>query len=198
MKTCPNCGRQTADESKFCEGCGYSFDQVRAPEQGAPAFDGSQAAQQGGFPGGQPTGPMQGQPTGPMPGQMIPAGMQGNPYQQYYGFNPKDHTAEFDERDIADNKLFAACAYLFGILGVISALLISNSPFSRFHAKQAIKLNIATIIVLIPAIIPFLGWIVSGICLLVLAVIGIIAIVNVLSGKAIEAPIVSDIGFLKG
>ena len=187
MKTCPNCGTQMADDAKFCESCGVSLEQGNPGIQGAQPVDIYQRAGQ--------SGPRPAQ-SGAMPAQMPPAQTQYNPYQQYY--NPKDHTSEFDVRDIADNKLFAAFAYIFGVLGIIAALLVNNSPFTRFHAKQAVKIEIAAIVVVIPAVIPFLGWFVTGACLLVLAVVKIIAVVNALNGKAIEAPIVSEIGIFKG
>ncbi|WP_158588822.1 DUF4870 domain-containing protein [Butyrivibrio sp. XB500-5] len=180
MKTCPNCGTQMADEAKFCESCGVSLEQGNPGIQGAQPVDNAQSAPN----------------NGPIPTQMPPAQTQYNPYQQYY--NPKDHTSEFDVRDIADNKLFAAFAYIFGVLGIIAALLVNNSPFTRFHAKQAVKLEIAAIVLVIPAVIPFLGWFVTCAGLLVLVVVKIIAVVNALNGKAIEAPIVSEIGVFKG
>ena len=180
MKTCPNCGTQMADDAKFCESCGVSLEQGNPGIQGAQPVDNAQSAPN----------------NGPIPTQMPPAQTQYNPYQQYY--NPKDHTSEFDVRDIADNKLFAAFAYIFGVLGIIAALLVNNSPFTRFHAKQAVKLEIAAIVLVIPAVIPFLGWFVTCAGLLVLVVVKIIAVVNALNGKAIEAPIISEIGVFKG
>ncbi|MBR4671470.1 MAG: zinc-ribbon domain-containing protein [Butyrivibrio sp.] len=180
MKTCPNCGTQMADEAKFCESCGVSLEQNNAGAQAAQPVDNNQGA------------PM----NGPAPVPMQPVAPQYNGYQQYY--DPKDHTAEFDPRDIADNKFFATCAYLFGIFGIIIALIVNNSSFARFHAKQAVKYEICALVVLIPMIIPFLGWFISGCCFLALFVVKIIAIVNVLKGKAVELPIISEIGFLKG
>ena len=180
MKICPNCGKETADEAKFCEECGYNFERVNSEAATAPGV-----------------GNMQ-QTAGPMPGQMVPAGVHPNPYQQFYNYNPADHTAEYDSRDIADNRLFAAVAYLFGLIGIITALLVNNSPFTRFHAKQASKFVIVKVIIIIPVIVPILGWFVTIVGMIALFVLRVIALVNVLSGKAIEAPIISDIGFLKG
>ena len=177
MKTCPNCGTQVADDAKFCEGCGVSLEQVNPGVQGV---NNAQSAPQNG------------------PVQMQPAVPQLNPYQQYQTFDPKNHTSEFDVRDIADNKLFASCPYLLGVLGIIIALLVTNSPFCRFHAKQAIKLEIATFLLCLLCIIPFLGWFIALVGILVVVVVRIIALVNALNGKANEAPIVSEIGFLKG
>ncbi len=125
-------------------------------------------------------------------------GYQQNPYQQpYTAYDPKDHTSEFDPRDIEDNKLYASLPYFFGIVGVITALLVRESPFTRFHIKNELRLLIASVIACVPFIIPILGWIVGGVCLAILGVLKIIAIVWVLQGKAKEIPIISNIGFLK-
>ena len=121
-------------------------------------------------------------------------------YQQPYvapAYDPNDHTGEFDPKDIADNKLYAALPYFFGILGIIPALLVKDSPFTEFHVKASIRLTLASILLVVPCIIPILGWIVSGIGYIVLMVLYIMAIVWVLQGKAKDIPIISKIGFLK-
>ncbi len=119
-------------------------------------------------------------------------------YQQpYVAYNPGDHTSEFDPKDIENNKLYATLPYFFGILGIIPALLVKDSPFTEFHIKVSIRLSIACVLLLIPAIIPILGWIVTGIGYIVLTVLYIMAIVYVLQGKAKDIPIISKIGFLK-
>lgn len=38
-------------------------------------------------------------------------------------YDPYDHTAEFDPKDISDNKVFAMICYLMGFIGIIVALL---------------------------------------------------------------------------
>ncbi len=172
MKTCPNCGNQISDDAAFCNNCGVS---VAAAPQQAPVSQAAPVAEQ--------QAPQQNF------GQM--------PYQQPLMYNdPKDHTNEFDAKDIADNKIVGAAAYLFGVLGVIMAFVV-GSPYARFHARNTLRISIAAILVMIPAIIPFLGWIVTGICLAVLGIIKIIAIVWAFMGKAKDLPILSDIGFLK-
>ena len=122
---------------------------------------------------------------------------QANYQNQYRSYDPSDHTAEFDPRDIADNKLFAVFPYFTFIYGLIIALLCRESAFTKFHAKNAIRLKIAAVLALIPAIIPILGWFISLILYLILAVIHIVAIVNCFQGKAKDLPIVGNIGFLR-
>ncbi len=196
MKICPNCGTSVNDDATFCNNCGASLSSA------APAADTNKLAsskpqdvtsqqapvappvmqqnfQQGGF--GQP----QGQP-------------QGQPYMQQPYIDPKDHTAEFDPKDIEDNKLFAVVPYFFSfIAGVIVGIYVSESQFLKFHIKNALRLDIASTIVALFLIIPFLGWFAGGICMAILIVVRIIAIVNAFSGKAKELPIIGGISFLK-
>ena len=131
--------------------------------------------------------------------QQAPYGQ--SPYQQGYGYpqyDPKDHTSEFDAADIAENKLFAAVPYFFSsLLGLIAGIYVKDSAFVKFHIKNALKLDIVSIILCLFFAIPFIGWIFSGVCLLILAIVRIICMVQVLQGKACDAPIVSSLGFLK-
>lgn len=75
-----------------------------------------------------------------------------------YSGDPLDHTAEFDSADISANKVFALIPYLMGWFGVIITLLASSSsPYAGFHVRQALKIQIAALLSLVLAIIPFLG-----------------------------------------
>ena len=112
-------------------------------------------------------------------------------------FDPKDHTADFDAEDIKEHKLIAILPYFFFFLGVIACLLCKDSKYARFHMKNAIRLELASILCLVPCIIPLLGAIVSAILILIVAVVNIIAIVNAFKGKAKDLPIISDIKFLQ-
>ena len=56
------------------------------------------------------------------------------PPQQPYmpNFAPSyDHTAEFDAKDISDNKVIAMLAYLLGLVGVVIALLCHTVLIER-------------------------------------------------------------------
>ena len=82
-------------------------------------------------------------------------------------------------------------------MGIIVGIYVKDSAFVKFHIKNAIRLDVAVILVLLLCIIPFLGWIAAAVCGLVLSVVKIIAIVWVFQGKAKDLPIISSIGFLK-
>ena len=214
MKICPNCGNQVADEALFCNNCGTNVSTVEVASGNASgaASDESMvasetigaAASAANVTGGAFSGAAQaqaqtqdftqsqdyGQPQGFADDQM-------NYQNQYRSYDPSDHTAEFDPRDIADNKLFAVIPYFTLLYGLIIALLCKESAFTKFHAKNAIRLKIAGFLALIPAIIPILGWFVSLILFLILLVINIIAIIQCFQGKAKDLPIISNIGFLR-
>lgn len=118
---------------------------------------------------------------------------QQNPYT-----NIADHTAEFDPRDISDNKVLAMLPYLMGWLGILITLLASGtSPYAGFHVRQALKIDVVTALSFFLTIIPFLGWIVIGIWMIISFVVKIICFVKVCQGKAVEPPIVSGFKFLK-
>ena len=120
----------------------------------------------------------------------------GQPY-----VDPKDHSAEFDGKDIADHKLFAMLPYLLGILGTIVALLVAkDSPYVGFHVREGIRilvsevlLGLITVVFCWTVVVP----IAAAICFIILLVVRIISFVNVCNGKAKEAAIVSNFGFLK-
>jgi len=196
MKICANCGTQVADDASFCNNCGSSLVNNVVSEPAQNNASSSNDASKGVTPTPAPA---------PQPApNMAPTPMQqGNqqsfgqaPYQQYV--DPADHTAEFDPRDIADNKLFAVVPYLFGIIaGLIVGIYVKESPFVKFHIKNAIRIEIVSLLILLIAIIPFIGWVVAAVLEIAMVVLDIIAIVWAFQGKAKDIPVVSSIGFLK-
>ena len=61
-----------------------------------------------------------------------------------------DTTANYDPRDIADNKLMAILCYL-GILWLIPFLAAKESPFVKYHLNQGLLVLILGIIVMAAA-----------------------------------------------
>lgn len=129
----------------------------------------------------------------------------GNPQmgmpQQVYYVNPTDHTAEFDAKDISDNKVMAMMPYLMGTIGIIIALLASReSAYAYFHVRQALKLTVVTTLLgIISGILlwTFIVPLVGAICVVIVFVIRIICFFQVCGGKAKEPAIISSLGFLK-
>ena len=171
MKICPNCGAQLDDSAVFCTTCGVRF----APPQ----------------------------PQAPQP-PVVPAPAPNYGQPQYApppapAYDPYDHTAEYDPKDISDNKVYAMLPYILSFIGVIISLLAAqDSPYTKFHVRQGLKILVTEIIVsVIGMIIPILGWIALGVCVIILLVVEIICFIRVCKGQAKEPPIVRSFRFLK-
>ncbi len=113
-------------------------------------------------------------------------------------YDPYDHTAEFDPKDISDNKVFAMLCYLMDFIGIIVALLATHSSkYTMFHIRQALKITVVSILSVFVLIIPFLGWIAFPILQGIIWVIKIISFFQICSGKAKEPAIIRSFGFLR-
>jgi uncharacterized Tic20 family protein len=198
------------DDAAFCPNCGTNVSgENQAPnppvDNNAPEFGG----QNPGFDQGYNQGYQQGynnQGYGAPNGGQNPPPYYGAPGgDPYYGYQPQpsptDHTAEFEARDISENKVLAMAPYLLGVLGIIVALLaMHDSKYVAFHVRQALKLTITATLVGIVTLL--LGWtvivaIAGGICEIIIIVLKIIAFFQVCCGKAKEPAIISSLGFLK-
>ncbi|MBQ3126246.1 MAG: zinc ribbon domain-containing protein [Clostridia bacterium] len=105
----------------------------------------------------------------------------------------KDFTAQFDPKDIADNKVMAILAYLSWL--VLIPLLVSpakDSPYVRFHVNQGLILFIAG---LISGVLSFIciGAILGVVCFVFM----IIGIINAANGQAKELPWIGKFRILK-
>jgi uncharacterized membrane protein len=115
----------------------------------------------------------------------------------------KDITAEFDKKDIEENKTMALLAYL-SILVIVPILTAKGSKYAMFHVNQGLLLAVAEIVVGaaigILAFIPVVGMIASlvggiiGLVALILAILGIMSVVN---GQAKKLPVIGDITIIK-
>lgn len=112
-----------------------------------------------------------------------------------------DHTAEFDPKDISDNKVIAMLTYLLGIIGVFIAIIAAKeSRYAAFHVRQSLKFTVVEILLVICASILAFTFIVplaAVIMLAVLFVIKIICFFQICSGKAKEPAIIRSLKFLK-
>ena len=195
MKTCPNCQQQMDDNLAFCMNCGTQL----------PAAEPAPAPQP--VPAPQPASPYVNQ----APPQDSPYANQIPPQNGPYGavppvqpapvFDPYDHTAEFDAKDISDNKVISMLVYLMGAIGIVIALLAANtSPYAAFHVRQALKFTVVTILLAIVTAV--LCWtiivpIVAGIAAIALLVIKVICFFQICKGKAVEPYLIRNLTFLK-
>ena len=134
----------------------------------------------------------------------VPPGQGYAPQQPVYAppYDQFDHTAEYDPKDISENKIYAMLAYLLGAIGIIVALLgAAQSPYAKFHIRQALKFTvIETLTILCMSLffwVIFIPLIAGGIFITVLFVIKIICFFQICAGKAKEPAIIRSFGFLK-
>ena len=111
-----------------------------------------------------------------------------------------DHTAEFDAKDISNNKVYALSAYLFSFVGVfLCHMLAKASPYAQFHAREALKIHVTAVVVYLlslifcwTCIVPVAG----VILIIILAVVNVIAFIQVCCGQAKEPWLIRSIGAL--
>ncbi|MCR5590103.1 MAG: zinc ribbon domain-containing protein [Lachnospiraceae bacterium] len=112
-----------------------------------------------------------------------------------------DHTEDFDAQDISDNKVYALSAYVFSFLGIILChILAKESPYAQFHAREALKLDLVTVVVYILSV--FFCWtciapVAGAVVILILAVVRVICFIQVCKGQAKEPWLIRSIAFLK-
>ncbi len=202
MKICANCGTQVPDDAVFCNNCGSALTEnatsqapAKGPDAAAPNPGPAPVPTPVPGPGPQPNfqnGNFQQQGFQPQPG------FQPQQAYQYHKYDPSDHTANFDVKDIADNKLFAALPYIFSSLaGIIAGIYVHDSEFIRFHTKVCAQYDIISTVLVILSLIPIVGWICGPICLGIVMICRLISFIYVLQGKAKDAPLIGSIGFLK-
>jgi uncharacterized membrane protein len=137
-------------------------------------------------------------------------------YQSIQQYTPAadafDHTAEFTSEDISSNKVISMLVYLLGWIGIVIALLASNtSKYVAFHVRQALKFVVVETLTgvilgvgVVICIIPVLGWIAYILAALgaivlfgIFFVLKIICFFQICKGQAKEPPIIRDLKFLK-
>ncbi len=105
-----------------------------------------------------------------------------------YSADAADLTAQFDPKDIADNKIMAVLSYISWLV-LIPILAAPKSNFARFHANQGLILFIAGFF----GVIPVIGTIISFVAF----IFAIMGIVYAAQGKAKELPFINKIKILK-
>lgn len=95
-------------------------------------------------------------------------------------------------KEVEEGKIFAFLAYLLSIIGFLIVLLAKkDNKFAMYHAKQSLVLFIVYIIGwVILLFIPILGWMILPVWGIVMLVVSIIGMINALTGKEKELPII--------
>lgn len=120
-----------------------------------------------------------------------------------------DLTQQFDPNDIEQNKVLALFAYL-ELLFLIPLLAAPNSPYARFHTNQGLVLFLTSIVlgivmVVVSVLLTLIGGLAGiaiagvvngliGLCIFIFVILGI---VNAVTGKAKELPVIGKIRILK-
>lgn len=183
MKLCPTCNTQVTDNAVFCPNCGTRFESNNQFADNQQFANNNQHANNN--------------------NQFQQNGAYNVPPQPAYApqYDPYDHTSEFDAKDISENKVISMLVYLMGTIGIVIALLASNtSAYAAFHVRQALKFTVVEILGLVCSVILFWTFIVPiayGILVLVLTVIKFICFFQICSGKAKEPAIIRNLGFLR-
>ncbi|MCL2109758.1 MAG: hypothetical protein FWH20_10485 [Oscillospiraceae bacterium] len=115
-------------------------------------------------------------------------------------FQGTDYTASFDPADIEANKGMALLSYV-GILFVIPLFAIPQSKYARFHVNQGIILMlvwVALSVLNLPfqVISAFIHFNPFGFLYIIPFIYMVIGIINALSGKAAELPIIGKLRIL--
>ncbi len=173
MIKCPKCGVELEDGAKFCTACGEKLGEEKGGEAIADKV-------------------------GDVANNVVDNVKKLN--------DTADTTSEYDEKDIADNKIISLFSYI-GLLFLIPLLAASKSKYARFHTNQGIVLFLTNIVLniavtIVTVIFAFLGLgllgeIVAGIISIAQLVLMIIGIVNAVTGKAKELPVIGKIRILK-
>lgn len=98
------------------------------------------------------------------------------------------------------NKFLAAISYVW-ILCIISILCSKNDAFVRYHANQGLVLFIANVIVgianYIIAFVPIVGAVVALALNIACFVLMILGIVNAVTGKMKQLPLIGGVVIIK-
>ena len=93
-------------------------------------------------------------------------------------------------------RLKQALSYLIPLIGGIVVFFITSKEEvkTKFHAVQSIVLWLASAVVgFVCSHIPFIGWIMGGICGIIIFILIVLAIINILNDSDPELPIIGDI-----
>jgi len=110
-------------------------------------------------------------------------------------FTGSEANLDFDPADIEKNKTMAGLAYLIFFLPLVAC---PDSKFGRYHANQALVLLIAGFAgSFVLSIIPIIGWLLLPVFGLFIFVLCIMGLVNGLTGKAKDLPLIGKFKILK-
>jgi len=95
---------------------------------------------------------------------------------------------KFDPKDVEENKVLAAIAYI-GVLCFVPLILKKDSKFATEHAKQGVVLFIAELAVWALGMLPVIGWFIIGpVGSIIALIVSIVGFLKAISGEFWEIP----------
>ncbi|MDD5653355.1 MAG: hypothetical protein PHT31_04225 [Candidatus Omnitrophica bacterium] len=95
-------------------------------------------------------------------------------------------------KEIQEGKFFAVISYI-AFLSVVTLLLKKHNHFAVFHAKQGLVLFVFEVGCFVLSIIPFLGWIIKTLGIVVFILMSLWGILQASMGNYSRMPFVSRI-----
>lgn len=99
-----------------------------------------------------------------------------------------------DEKTINDGKTIALIAYIT-VVGLIIAIILNNDKknvFAAFHIRQALGIGLASMVIGVLNIVPYLGWLAFMVGAILLFIMWIMGFINALNGKMKPVPILGQ------
>lgn len=96
---------------------------------------------------------------------------------------------------IAEGKNTATVAYIT-LIGLIAAFVMNNdkkNTFATYHIRQSLGLMCTGFALTLVNFIPFLGWIISILGVVVLMVLWFMGLMNAINGKEQPIPLLGDL-----
>lgn len=93
---------------------------------------------------------------------------------------------------VEKNNPIAIISYIT-LIGLVIAFVMNNEKkdeFARYHIRQSLGLNIASLALSIINVIPVLGWIVSIVGFFILFFLWIVGLMNAINGKEKPVPLI--------
>ena len=97
-----------------------------------------------------------------------------------------------EEKEIEEGRVFAVLGYL-SILCLVPLLLKKDNKFALFHGKQGLVLFIFEVAAGIISLVPFLGWIIGILALIIFPILSVIGIIRSLMGQYWKMPVLGDL-----
>lgn len=96
-----------------------------------------------------------------------------------------------DQKTIDEGKTIAIIAYIT-VIGLIIAIVLNNdkkNAFAAFHIRQALGVGLASLVIGVLNIIPYIGWLAFAVGSILLFVMWIVGLINALNGKMKPVPV---------